>query len=288
MQTRSLETLVRVFQVQSFSRAAEMQNMTLSALSMQMRGLEQDLNAKLFDRSFRPPRLTPLGRSVALQAEKLLEEQARLQALCGPRDRLAGIFRLGFTQSTSVRILPRVLALLKNVAPDARVQVSTGLSETLADQVKNGALDAALITGTDDLEPLVADVVTSEPMAFAVPVAHSRTWPEDLPKHLSFIHFLPSTGIGKLIANSLETLPIEPRDVLTLDSIETCAACVRAGLGFTILPLPDLERYSDDGITILSEKVGGMTRDLALVTRGDTLSDRWRSALLTLVQEAVL
>ena len=53
MQTRSLVTLVRISQVQFFSKAAELEGMTLSALSMQMKALEAEFGVNLFDRSCR-------------------------------------------------------------------------------------------------------------------------------------------------------------------------------------------------------------------------------------------
>ena len=104
MQTRSLETLIRIAQVQSFSQAAELQHMTLSALSMQMKALEAELGVALFDRSFRPPKLTPLGHQVAQQARVVVGQAEALQNLCLSKDRLVGRFRLGFIQSGSVRI----------------------------------------------------------------------------------------------------------------------------------------------------------------------------------------
>lgn len=102
MRTRLLETLVCIYRVQSFTRAAALQNMTLSALSMQMRTLEAELNAALFDRGFRPPQLTAVGRQIAVQAEELLKEEARIRSLCGSDNQLTGLYRLGFTQSAGV------------------------------------------------------------------------------------------------------------------------------------------------------------------------------------------
>ena len=82
MNIRALETLVQISQVQSFSTAAEIRNMTLSAVSMQMKALEAELDVELFDRQSRPPRLTPLGRQVAVQARAILSERDGLTMLC--------------------------------------------------------------------------------------------------------------------------------------------------------------------------------------------------------------
>lgn len=75
MQTRSLKSLVQISQVGSFAKAAEQLNMTLSALSMQIKSLELELGVNLFDRSVRPPRLTPIGRSILDEAIPLLRSE---------------------------------------------------------------------------------------------------------------------------------------------------------------------------------------------------------------------
>ena len=74
MQTHLLKTLLKISQVQSFALAAEHLNMTLSAVSMQMKSLEEQLDASLFDRKFRPPKLTPLGLAVAEKAQAVVDE----------------------------------------------------------------------------------------------------------------------------------------------------------------------------------------------------------------------
>ena len=62
MQTLPLKTLLKIKQVQSFAMTAEHLNMTLSAVSMQMKTLEQQLGVSLFDRQFRPPQTDSNGR----------------------------------------------------------------------------------------------------------------------------------------------------------------------------------------------------------------------------------
>ncbi|MEO1794512.1 MAG: LysR family transcriptional regulator, partial [Pseudomonadota bacterium] len=73
MNLRFLETLVTVADTGGFTPAAAASNRTLSAVSMQMKMLERDLDAELFDRTRRPPSLTPLGRRVADQARDVLK-----------------------------------------------------------------------------------------------------------------------------------------------------------------------------------------------------------------------
>ncbi|SEK21674.1 transcriptional regulator, LysR family [Roseovarius azorensis] len=288
MQIRSLETLVRIAQVQSFSRAAELLNMTLPALSMQMKTLETDLRAALFDRSTRPPQLTPLGRRVADQARRVLAEQDRLTELCASDDGLNGRFNIGIIQTASVRILPRFLADVARTAPGADFRFSSGLSETLGAMVHSGQLDAAIITrAAPDLRGLTYDVIATEPMFIATPLHHADSSLNDLARSLPFIHFTPASGIGKLISRALDHFPAEPQGIVILDSVEASVESVKYGLGYTILPLPDLERYGEGQLHIRRHGDRPMSRDIALITRATAANDTWRGHLLGRLRAAI-
>lgn len=288
MQTRSLETLIRIAQVQSFSQAAELQHMTLSALSMQMKALEAELGVALFDRSFRPPKLTPLGHQVAQQARVVVGQAEALQNLCLSKDRLVGRFRLGFIQSASVRILPSFIELVQRETPNATFLYTTGLSEALVEQVTNSQLDAAIVTLVENTgDDLRYDEIVSEDLALAVPAAFADTDIALLPQQLTFIHFMPTTGIGRLIAAQLQTLPRKPKQTLVLDGIESALECVKRGIGYTILPLPDIERHRDAKIFVHTAGSSKLKRKLALATRKDVQSDLWRDKLLGLFVTSV-
>lgn len=281
MQTRSLKTLVRISQVQSFSDAAELQGMTLSALSMQMKALEAEFGVDLFDRSCRPPRLTPIGRQIAGQAEKVIKEAEILQDLTIPDDSLIGHFKIGFIQSAGVRILPKFIHRAGVEAPMTSFQFLSGLSEHLRDLVFNNQLDAAIVTQVDDpSEDLHYDVIALEDLALVVPTTHAETPIAELPDALTFIHFMPSTGIGRLIAKRQEALTRKPAKTLVLDNIEAAVECVKYGLGYTILPLPDVRRYRNDQVFIHPAGPSRIDRRLSLVTRKDVQSARWRHRML--------
>jgi DNA-binding transcriptional LysR family regulator len=276
MQTRALETLIRIDQVQSFSKAAQLQNMTLSALSMQVKALETELGAALFDRSFRPPKLTPLGKRIAAQARKVLGAQRALVELCGSTGALVGQFRLGFIQSASVRLLPDFLKTVRTSAPNASFELSSGLSEDLNEQVVLGLADAALVTRVPTRATgLHFEPVSTEEMAFAVPSAHALTPVNDLPLTLPFIHFRASSGIGNLIARSVQDQKNPPRTSIVLDSLEASVECVKAGLGYTLLPLPDILRCADDRVHVHSGASDALHRDIALVVRRENAGAPW-------------
>lgn len=285
MQTRALETLVRINQVQSFSKAAELQNMTLSALSMQMKSLETELDAQLFDRSFRPPKLTPLGREVAAKAIRVLQEQGELTALCGKDGDLTGRFRLGLISSASVRLLPHFMAQISRSAPRAKFDLSTGLSEQLFEQVHLGLLDAAVATRVPQApSDLHFDTISQEEMLYAVPRNHAHRPLQDISREIPFIHFRPSTGIGNLIASHLKNNAEQPQRTTILDNLEASMEFVKNGLGYTLLPAPDITRCADDRVHVITEHPKRMFRELALVSRQESLNRSWNEEILRILR----
>lgn len=250
MQTRSLRTLLRVAQVGSFAKAAEQLNMTLSAVSMQMKALEVELGVELFDRSVRPPRLTPLGRSIVTQAIPMLECEQDLMELCRPAKVLVGSFRIGFVTSAAVRLLPGFLERAKQDAPNAKFEFETGLSRALQARVRNGSLDAAVVTDTDGMAGgFAAAILRKEPLAFAAHRTLLNDGFEGLMTHHAFFHFMPDTGIGKIIAAELARHQRPKQaETIVLDSLETIMECVSSGLGFTLLPEADIDRYQRSGV----------------------------------------
>src|SRR6056297_560369 len=140
MQTRALRTLVKIAAAGSFVHSAEQLGITLSALSMQMKALEAELGVALFDRTHRPPRLTPVGASVVAEARVLLAREDKLVELCRPSEGLVGHFKLGFVTTAAVRLLPDFLKTAHRAAPLASFAVETGLSAVLQEKVLNGQI----------------------------------------------------------------------------------------------------------------------------------------------------
>lgn len=287
MQTAALETLVTISRVGSFSRAADLRNMTLSALSMQMKALEHELDVTLFDRSFRPPRLTPMGARLAHDALRVVEAETALRARCAPQGRLAGTIQIGFVQSAAARILPEFLRQATQIAPEAAFRFSSALSETLCEQVRQGRLDAALVTEIADATfDLHSDPLAREEMVIVAPAARETPQLTDLPGGMRFIHFMPRSGIGRLIAQYLREMNLETGEPIVLDSIEAIVNCVRKGLGYSLVPRPDVLHYGADAVRHFSCTPAPVYRRLSLVTRTGALTDLWRPHLRGLLADS--
>jgi len=270
MQTRALNSLVTIARMGAFARAADELGLTLSTLSMQIKSLEAELAVTLFDRSVRPPRLTPIGHAVVAEAERMLAREARIADLCRPTGALVGRFKLGFVSTAAVRLLPDFLRNAETMAPNATFELETGLSSNLQDRVVRGQLDAAVVTDAQGLPKRLIPVrLQREPFVFA---AHRDLLSEGIEALLRdgrFFHFMPQTGIGTLIADAMTTFgrPSEA-ETIVLDNLEAIMGCVAAGLGFTLLPVPDVQRYATPEIET-APAPEGLERKLVLVLLRD-------------------
>lgn len=275
MNFRTLSTLLLIADAGSFAAAARRANMTLSSISMQMKALEEELDAALFDRTFRPPRLTPLGRQVADQARRVVAEQDALIRLCQTDGVLKGHFRIGFVPTSSVRLLPDFLARARAQFRSATFEVETALTSQLLARVAGGLLDIAVITGAERLPDGVREtVLAQEELVYCLP-QHAANWDiSHCMASLPFVQFLPqAAGIGQLIAQHLRSHALQPRETIVLDTVEAVAECVRCGVGFGILPRPDVSRYVGDAVALRSLSDEKVFRKLVLVTRAGTAAD---------------
>ncbi len=286
MQTRALKTLTKIAQIGSFAKTADHLHMTLSAVSMQMKSLETELGVALFDRSFRPPQLTPIGRTIASHAATLLKAEEKMVQVCTRGNQMVGQFGVGFVTTASVRLLPSFLKNAAKFAPEAEFLLETGLSEVLESKVLSGQLDAAIVTASSDVNPqLQYAILSDEPLVFALPVKMKPLSFDALVANTTFLQFMPSTGIGKLIANQISKIRTGRHDpTIILNNVETIVECVKKGIGFTLLPKSDIERYADETVYIICPKNIRLSRKLVLATARNSLANQQVDKLTKLLE----
>ena len=282
MQIRTLKTLRKISQVQSFAVAAQELNMTVSAVSMQMKNLERQLNVVLFDRNFRPPLLTPLGRQIMRNVETIVREEGRLHSMCAAKGTLAGDFELGLITTANVRLLPGLLQSVARHTSSANFRFSTGLSRELTDKVASGRLDAAIVTMTGKEDNLQFDTLLTDQLVYGIPndVWSNSMHIEEL--RIPFLHFSPQSGVGEVIADTVREISIQAQECIVMDNVEAIVECVKRGIGYTLLPQPDLLRYIDNSVAMVSPAMPA-TRKIVLVTRNDSISDAYRVVLVDLL-----
>ncbi|PZQ60597.1 MAG: LysR family transcriptional regulator [Phenylobacterium zucineum] len=147
--TELLRSFAAIVDSGSMLRATERVFVTQSALSLQMKRLEETVQSALFQREGRRLALTPAGQTLLTYAREMLATNDRaVSALNG--DALAGPARVGLVQDFAEALLPGVLARFAQLNPETRLQVRVGGSPQLLEDLASDRLDAVLCMGAAD------------------------------------------------------------------------------------------------------------------------------------------
>ncbi len=237
MSVRDLKTFLAIVESGSFARAARAVRRTQSAVTVQMKALEDELGFALFDRSKRPPVLTDAGREFAPKAAEAVSAYDRLfQDPTGTV--LEGQLRLGVVPSVITGIMPLALVAVRSKFPSLHIKLTMGLSADLVERVRQGQLDAAIVSdlvqGGSELQwsPLMR-----EPLVLIAPVEVARRSAEELVTSYPFIRYTRQAWVGQLIENFLRRRRLRVTEVMTLDTLEAITTMVHHGLGVSIVPL---------------------------------------------------
>ncbi|MBW8814297.1 MAG: LysR family transcriptional regulator [Caulobacterales bacterium] len=147
--TELLRSFAAIVDSGSMLRATERVFVTQSALSLQMKRLEETVQSSLFQREGRRLALTPAGQTLLTYAREILATNDRaVSALNG--DALAGPARVGLVQDFAETLLSGVLARFAHLNPDAQLQIRVGGSPALLEELEADRLDVVLCMGAAD------------------------------------------------------------------------------------------------------------------------------------------
>ena len=237
MNLRQLRTLHAFLDQGSLSGAGDLVGLSHSAVSVQMQQLEAELDAALFDRSCRPPRLTDKGRQIAELARSVLGEIDKIRVIAAGQT-VAGIASIGFVPTTLQTLLPFALNALRERYPELQVVVKSDLSSELAAMVLRRELDFAILTSPIVANPeLEVTEIASEPLYVIGPPERSDAMSDAaLVRSMRFISFSRKTWLGQQIAARLQSRGIHVDEVMEVDSLDAIERLVRDGFGVSIVP----------------------------------------------------
>jgi DNA-binding transcriptional LysR family regulator len=234
---RYLKTLIAIADHGSFGAAADAMYLTQSAVSMQMKALEDELRTELFDRSKRPPVLNAYGKALLQRARDVVFRYEQMIEAVSEANDLTGTLSVGAIPTALSGIVPQALAALRTSHPRLQVRVVEALSAPLLERVRQGDVDAAIIGQPTDLPDTIAwKPFASEPLIVIAPAGADDASDEKLLTSLPYIRFNRRAWVGRLIEASLNERGIAVQEMMELDSLETISLMVYHGLGVSIVP----------------------------------------------------
>lgn len=279
MNLRFLQSIVAFADHGSLGAAARTLGLSHSAVSLQVKALEDTLGFAVIDRSTRPARLTDDGLQLVDRARQMLALSDDIRGI-GSDDTLIGSVVIGVVPSALIQLMPPALARLQAAHPGLNIQIRSALSEQLVDDVLHRRVDLALATQPDVLpDELSETVICREPLELIAGRSAPQTTIETLLAENPFIWFSRRTWTGKQIEQHLRHLKIPIRTGMETDSIEAIEALVANGLGVSVSPRRVGFVTPDPRLRRLPFPGTGLSRGLSLISQARNPRRRVERAL---------
>jgi DNA-binding transcriptional LysR family regulator len=291
MEIRHLRSVVAIARHGSFTKAGEELHLAQSAVSQQVRRLEEELGITLFTRTSRNVELTPEGAVVVDYAKRVLSEVDGLRDELDERaGLLSGDLRLGGMWPTGLYDLYSVIADFHDQHPGVAMHFVEGTQEDLLAQIRADELDAIFTAVDPDAlgEDFAATLLSEEEFVCTLPVGHPLaeqdhvTFPQLA--GLDFVTYRENSALRRRLEATMGERGLEPRNAFICTEMGAVRALVSKGMGVAVIPRSAAE---EPGPPIELRPIGPepFTWPVALVWRAGRRQPPAAKAFLTLAIE---
>jgi DNA-binding transcriptional LysR family regulator len=269
-----LHTFLEIVRLKSFSKAARTVYRTQPAISAQVRQLEQELRADLFERFGSRISLTTAGRIFADYAEQMLDLRRRAQnAIAELENNPRGELVIAANEATCIYVLPEVFSRYRELFPHVQLQVNRSYGSHVVEAVMDNSADFGFMQLPVDEKRIQVVSVYQDEIRLVVPAGHRLAGrPGVAAQELTDDYLiLPQQGKTRTRLNAwLEPVDEEIRISMELDSTEMMKRFVMAGMGLTFLAVSNFREEIAGGrlkdVPLLPEP---LVRRLGLIYRRD-------------------
>jgi len=296
MELRHLRYFIAVAEELHFGRAAEVLGISQPPLSQQIQALEQELGARLFDRTNRRVELSEAGR-LFLQEARLVLAQVDKAADVARRAQLGelGELKIGFTSSAPFNsTIPQAIFAFRQAFPAVHLNLREMSSKTVADGLMDESIEVGLMRPLALPEALSVVELMHEPLVAVLSAKHPLAGGSEEGMYLSelalepFVFFPRSYGSG--LYAQLLTLArqagFSPHFAQEAGEAMTIIGLVAAGLGVSVLPA-SYQRIRIDGVVYRPLLDPDAVSAVWLVQRKDQKSPMAKAFIELLTRRAV-
>ncbi len=276
MDLDQLHTFLEIVRLKSFSKAAQTCYRTQPAISAQVRQLEQELNATLFERLGTRIALTAAGRIFAEYSEQILALRRRAQDSINELEKVPrGELLIAANEATCIYVLPGVFAEFKKQFPNVQLLVDRSYGTRVVQAVLDNLADFGITQLPVQEKKLEVAKIHADEIMLLVPANHrlasyERITPQDL---IGEQVLLPKTGTTRARLNVwLDAVQEELTVSMELDSTEMIKRFVMANLGLSFLAASHCaEEVAAGKLTAVSLGPEAMIRRVGLIYRKDKI-----------------
>lgn len=286
MQLESLRMFVDVVETGSFSRAAQLNHVTQSAVSQQIRALETRYEQRLLSRSARQVTATPAGERLFRGCKEILARFAEVeQEIREQASEVSGGCTVSSIYSVGLHELHAIQRQMLKEHPKVNLRLNYRRSDQVYDDVILGAADLGLVAYPQARAGVDIIPFRDDRLSVILPPGHALAGKAKIPMaalvQLPFIAFdreAPSRkGIDKLFRD--KGLDLTP--AMEMDNVETIKRAVELGLGVSVLPQPSVQHEVATGTLVAKPfQEGTFTRPIGILVRKGKYLSRASQALL--------
>jgi DNA-binding transcriptional LysR family regulator len=247
MQIETLKIFCDLVETQSFSLAAERNFVTQSAVSQQVRGLEEKFRRKLLERvrGRRDVRLTEAGRSFYEESRNVLAAYQGLQErMRGLDGKVSGTVHVATVYSIGLHELPPVVRRFMALYPEARIDLEYSRTTRIVRDVLSGSIELGLVAYPEKRRGLTVVPLPGDRLVLICPPAHplasrKKVRAADL-NGQDFVLFERDIPTRRATDKIFRAHNVTVRRVAEFDNIETIKRAVEVGFGLGIVPRPSI------------------------------------------------
>lgn len=277
MHIETLKVFCDLVDLESFSLAAERNFVTQSAVSQQIRALEDKFKRRLLERvrGRREVKLTAAGEVFYREAKHVLASYDQLQeSLRGIVGKIGGTVKVSTVYSVGLHELPAKVREFMTKFPTAKIDLEYSRTTRVVRDVLNGSVELGIVAFPEPRRGLTIVPMPTNRLVLVTPIEHkfakrTQIRTKDL-NGQDFVLFERDVPTRKATDKILKIHGADVHKVAEFDNIETIKRAVEAGFGLAILPLPavvEAERKGQLSIVKLAEKE--WVRPVGIIHRTD-------------------
>ena len=254
-------------------------DVTQSAVSQAVSGLESQVGVTLIDRSKRPPQLTAAGQTFLRGSRSILKTYERLVAdTLAAADAASGQINIGCVVSIGLTYMPDAMEQFAVSYPKVRVNTAYGSSERVGEMIVGGEVDFGLVSFPQSTKDIEAVPWLDEPMRIICSDRHELAGRNEVSAAdltgIEMVGFVKSLRLRQEIDAVLSTAGITVGFPMEFDNTDSMIRAIQATGGIGILPEAAVRRETADGtLRVIRCRDFSMTRPLGIARRrGEKLS----------------
>ncbi len=287
---RHLRTIKAIHEAGGLARAAEVLNITQSALSHQVKGLEEQVGVELFVRRSKPLKLSAAGQRLLRLAEKVLPEIEALEAdFQGLRSGRAGRLHIAMECHACFEWLFPVLEQFRKAWPDVDVDIRAGLAFDALNALQREEVDLVISSDPEDLPGVDFSPLFDYSPLFVAAAGHplaARDWieAEDFRDQILIAYPVDRSRLD-VFSQLLMPAKVEPRAIRRVELTAVILLLVASNRGVAVLPdwvLREVKVSSDYITRPLTRR--GITRRMYAATRAEDTARPYMAHLVRLAR----